>query len=238
MKATNIFIAYDYTSTIIIFYPIPNTEASTINNTFQSICNMLEKKHQKPQCCVVDVEAWNIIIEFLLHEYLLAIFSIQRTKSEYWGRNNSKFFKNHVISGLCSMFNRPKFPYTTLGPTLTSSWRHPQNAQNCMQWPIQNSISNPPWEHNSNAQPWEPCGCKAILYKHLQSLTPWGPGGTDAWYTRLAKDHYKCYMYISWTSKSIESAKASHYYQGLAPFQRSYSETSIGNFLFISWSCS
>lgn len=51
--------------------------------------------------------------------------------------------------------------------------------------------------HNFNAQPWKPPGCKAIVQEHLQSCISWGPRGTDKWYIGSAKDHHQCYcMYI------------------------------------------
>ncbi|KAL7460038.1 hypothetical protein ACHAXS_000506, partial [Conticribra weissflogii] len=76
------FVAFDYKKAIIVC-PKPNREASTIVNTFQFICNMIEKKHQKKQFSTI------FIVPQKDHRVKTVEGAIQN-------------FKSHFISGLSS----------------------------------------------------------------------------------------------------------------------------------------
>lgn len=57
-------------------------------------------------------------------------------------------------------------------------------------------------QHNFNAQPRAPPGCKANIHEHTLSPTSWGLRGYNLWYTGLAKDYCQYYhMYIIDTTK-------------------------------------
>ncbi len=79
-----------------------------IVNTFQSICNMLEKKNQNPQFHVMDNEASNTIKDFLVHKsinYQLVPPKEHRVNAT---ERAIQTFNNHFITCLCS-------PYATMG---------------------------------------------------------------------------------------------------------------------------
>ncbi len=87
---------------------MPNREASTIVNTFQSIHNMLDKKSQKQQFWDLDNEASNFIKEFLLHQSINNLVFPPNEHGVNAAKRTIQTFKNHFTSGLC--WTDPNFP--------------------------------------------------------------------------------------------------------------------------------
>lgn len=148
---------------------------------------MLDKIQQKPHFCVLKNKLTQNIKQFLIHESINYQFVPIKEHRVNTIEKAIKTIKSHHK---WFILNRPKFPYTTMGPTTTSKWRFPQHGKVCND-PSKSAYYIIHGNHNFSDEPWAPLGYKEIVYKHLQSHTLWE--GTNAWYNSPAKDHYQYY---------------------------------------------
>lgn len=182
----NMYLLCTTISIVNIVRPIPNSKASTIVSTVQDICNMLDKKYWKPK-----FEALNTIKEFCSTNQSTINLSIQKNVESMQMKVQFKPVK-YFISGLCS--NDSNFPMQLrcqLIPQAKDSFEMLLIAQD---GPSKSAYKIVHGKHNLNAQPLAIAGCKTIVHEHPLFCTSQGPRGTDAWYTRPAKDHYQCHQ--------------------------------------------
>eukprot|EP00804_Cyclotella_cryptica_P030317 CCRYP_011858-RA/>CCRYP_011858-RA protein AED:0.36 eAED:0.36 QI:0/-1/0/1/-1/1/1/0/366 len=188
-----IFVAYDYTTNVIIVQAITDRESATIVKVFDNIFTYLTSKGFMPQFNVLDNEASHAITEYLRRQDIKWQFVPPNEHRINAAERAIQTFKNHFISGLCSTDR--DFPSQLWDKLLQQA----QDSLNMLHTyridPAKSAYEILDGPHNFNQNPWAPPGCRAILHEPGTTRTSWGLRGTDAWYIGPAMHHYRSYEF-------------------------------------------
>ena len=197
-----ILVAYNYDSNSIHVRPLKSRNDNDTIQAYEDIYNMLKQRGQKPRLHWLDNEASKALKTFITKEQT----EYQLTPPHIHRRNAAeraiRTFKNHFISGLCSVDKN--FPLHlwcdqaehTLNMLRTSRLNPNLSAHEQLHGIHDFNATPPP-------PPLAPPGTKCIAHEKSTQRGTWAPHGQQGWYVGAAPEHYRCYkIYIPKTQST------------------------------------
>jgi hypothetical protein len=187
-----ILIMYDYDINSVLSTPMKNRGDKEMAKAFDFLIQSLIFRGLKPHLQRLDNEASLALRNYITQQGI----NYQLTPPHIHRRNNAeraiKTFKNHFISGLCSVDTI--FPLK-LWDKLLPQARITLNL-------LRKSIINPRMSAHAqlnghfdfNRTHLAPPGTRIIAHEKPDQRASWDPHGLDGYYLGPALDHYRCYQ--------------------------------------------
>ena len=187
-----ILVAYNFDSNSIHVRPLKSRHDNDTIQAYEDIYNMLKQRGQKPLLHWLDNEASKALKNFIQKEQT----EYQLTPPHIHRRNAAerviRTFKNHFISGLCSVDNNFSLHL----------WCRLLDQAELTLKILRTSRINPNLSaheqlhgiHDFNATPLVPPGTKCIAHEKSSQRGTWAPHVQHGWYVGAAPEHYRCYQ--------------------------------------------
>jgi hypothetical protein len=187
------FVLYHYESNAILATPITGLNDVSIFNAYKTYFDILTKKGFKPKLNIMDNKATKHIKNFLTENDCKLQVMEPHNHRVNAAKRAIQTFKAAFIAALATTDS--DFPLQ-LRDCLTPQVDDTLNMLRAsridptkLAYEILNGV------YDWNRYPLAPLGCKAVVYKDGNTRGAWASRGVDAFYLRLAKDHYRCNNY-------------------------------------------
>ena len=186
-----IFVLYHYDTNTIHAVAIPNRQAASIRNAWETVHKKLIQQGHAPNLHILDNKCSQELKDYFA-KYKIAF---QRVPPKEHRANAAKrairTFKNHLISTLCSVdSNFPMTEWDRLLPQkhltlnlLPSSRIHPSLLAHA------SLFGNFAFNRTPIALP----GTKIVAHTSAYTQTTFGEHGQVGWYIGPSPEHYRCY---------------------------------------------
>ena len=199
-----IMVVYVYEANAILAEPLKNRSGATLLATYEKIYNQLQDSGFHPKLHILDNEASGDFKSFLKQKNVQYQLVPPHTHRRNAAERAIQTFKNHFISGLCSVDKT--FPIhlwdrllpqavLTLNLLRPSRWNSKLSA-------YQQIYGN----FDFNSTPLAPPGTKVIVHETPDVRSSWAPHGVNGFYIGPSLEHYRCYKcYIPSTRRERDS---------------------------------
>ncbi|KAI2511404.1 hypothetical protein MHU86_3015 [Fragilaria crotonensis] len=186
-----IFVLYHQDTNSIHAVAIPNRQAASIRNAWETTHKLLLRQGHPPDLHILDNEC----SQDLKDAFTKYKIQFQRVPPKEHRANAAeraiRTFKNHFVSVLCTVHS--KFPLTEWDRLLPQTTLTLNLLRSSRIHPSLSAHASLFGNYDFNRTPLAPMGTQIVAHTSADTRTPFGEHGKVGWYIGPSLEHYRCW---------------------------------------------